>query len=116
MIMKTSRRAALVVTSMLCALAVVQPAKAQSLTAPNSPSDQNEWKGATTGLGASHRFATLVAAQNHCGTTDTVVWTDGYHLTYDLPGSPDYGKTTTKYGFYACKSEADNAGFKPAGE
>jgi hypothetical protein len=87
----------------------------QALTAPNSPSASNQALGATTGLGSSHRFARAAAAQAHCGNSDTVVWSDGYHLTYDLPGSADYGKSATHSGFYACKSEADSAGFHAAG-
>jgi hypothetical protein len=84
---------------------------AQPVTAPNSPSASNETKGATTGLGTSHRFASRMAAQGHCGNTDPIVWSDGSSLTYAMPGSSGYGKSTGKYGFYACKSEADSAGF-----
>jgi hypothetical protein len=43
-----------------------------------------------------------------------VVWSDGYHLTYALSGSPGYGKGQADYGFYACRSEADGAGFQAA--
>jgi hypothetical protein len=87
----------------------------QALTAPNSPSARNEVLGATTGLGSSHRFASAAAAQAYCGNNDTVVWSDGYDLTYDLPGGKNYGKSATHSGFYACKSEADGAGFHAAG-
>jgi len=104
--------AVLSVMSLCCALGLSQAARAGALTAPGSPSAENEGAGGTTGLGSSHRFATVAAASNHCGSSDPVVWSDGYHLTYDLPGSQGYGKAKADYGFYACKSEADNAGFK----
>jgi len=97
--------------SLICALGVA-PAMAHELTAPGSPSAQNEGKGATTGLGDSHRFPSTAAAQGHCSGNDPVVWSDGEHLTYDLAGSQGYGKGKGDYGFYACKSEADAAGFQ----
>lgn len=92
-----------------CGLAFAAAAQAHVMTAPNSPSARNEWKGATTGLGSSHRFPTMAAARRNC-ISDTIVWSDGYHLTYYLAGSKYYGNT--KYGFYACKAEADSAGFQ----
>ena len=76
----------------------------------STPNAVSETQGATTGLGASHRFPTIAAASAHC-TTDTVVWSSGPALVYTLPSSPNYGKGT---GFYACKSEADDAGFHPS--
>jgi len=74
-------------------------------------STQSEIAGATTGLGTSHRFASAAAATAHC-PTDTVVWSSGPGLTYQLPDAPGYGKSS---GFYACKMEADDAGFHAAG-
>jgi hypothetical protein len=84
------------------------PAMAQS-----SPSSMSEVQGATTGLGSSHRFATAQAATQHC-PGDTIVWASRAKLSYALPGSPTYG--TSKNGFYACKMEADSAGFTPHGD
>lgn len=78
----------------------------------STPSAINETQGATTGLGSSHRFATEAAAAAHC-PGDTVVWSAGPNLIYDLPSSPNYGKGS---GFYACKAEADDAGFQPEGQ
>jgi hypothetical protein len=116
MLMMLNRRGRVVLSALglICALGTAPGAMAQELTAPNSPSAQNELKGATTGLGSSHRFSDAAAAAQHCGNSDPVVWSDGAHLTYDLPGAPGYGKRTGAYGFYACKSEADDAGFQPA--
>lgn len=105
--------AVLSVMSLVCALSAVPAAMAHALTAPGSPSAQNEGQGATTGLGSGHRFASATAAASHCGNSDPVVWSDGEHLTYALPGAPGYGKGKADYGFYACKSEADGAGFQP---
>jgi hypothetical protein len=93
-------------------ISIAPSAMARVLTMPNSPSAHNEWKGATTGLGSSHRFATEGAAVSHCGTIDPVVWSDGQYLIYYPSESPQYGKTNFGYGFYACKSEADGAGFR----
>jgi len=76
-----------------------------------TPTQLNETQGATTGLGSSHRFPTRAAAYNHCAN-DTIVWSTSPNLIYDLPNSPNYGKG---HGFYACKAEADSAGFHPAG-
>jgi len=72
-----------------------------------SPSAQNQREGATTGLGTSHRFATTAAAADHC-PGDVIVWLSGPNLTYRLPGAPGYGSGV---GQYACKAEADDAGF-----
>jgi len=74
-----------------------------------SASQQSEAAGATTGLGTSHRFKTQQAASAHC-STDTVVWSSGTGQKYALPGAESYGKGD---GFYACKMEADDAGFQP---
>lgn len=76
----------------------------------STPNAVSETQGATTGLGASHRFPSLATASAHCAT-DTVVWSSGPALVYVLPSSPNYGKGA---GFYACKSEADDAGFHPS--
>lgn len=99
--------------SLIFLTALAPAAMAQSLTAPNSPSAQSEDSGATNGLGSSHRFANPAVAKSHCGSDDPVVWSDGYHLTYSQPGTENYGKRTGNYGFYACQSEADSAGFHP---
>jgi hypothetical protein len=80
------------------------PALAQTASAAS------EMNGATTGLGESHRFASAAAATAHC-PGDTVVWGSSKGLHYRMPGTPGYG--TTKGGFYACKMEADDAGFSP---
>lgn len=115
MILRSGNWAVLTVLALACTLGLMPVAMAHTLTAPNSPSATSEWKGATTGLGSSHRFSSAAEASSHCGADDPVVWSDGYHLTYDLPGSQNYGKTMSGYGFYACKSEADSAGFQQAG-
>jgi hypothetical protein len=84
---------------------------AQTAGSGMTPSKQNELLGATTGLGSSHRFTTIEAAQNQC-PGDTIVWGSGITLTYLMPGAPGYG--ATQPGFYACKTEADSDGFGPA--
>jgi hypothetical protein len=86
--------------SLLCALG------AGSLALAQSPSAQSAAAGATTGLGKSHRFATLDAAAAQC-PGDTVVWSDGRSLTYHLSAEP----SGNSHGFFACKMEADSAGF-----
>jgi hypothetical protein len=115
-VMKPKNRGLAVISAvgLLCMLGSAQVAMADALTVPGSPSAQNEGKGTTTGLGSSHRFSSAAEAASHCGNSDPVVWSDGYHLTYDLPGSQAYGKAKANYGFYACKSEADSAGFQVA--
>ncbi|OYV36787.1 MAG: hypothetical protein B7Z80_14630 [Rhodospirillales bacterium 20-64-7] len=100
----------------LTALAVTAPALAQQAPMAkqplaHTPSQMSEVNGATTGLGSSHRFKTMEAAQNHC-PGDTIVWGSGDSQTYYLPGSLPFGHTP--HGFYACKMEASDAGFKPA--
>jgi hypothetical protein len=79
--------------------------------AQTTPSTASEDAGATNGLGTHHRFPTIAAAQQHC-PGDTIVWSNGVNLTYHVvsAGAPS---TATK-GFYACKMEADTAGFHPA--
>lgn len=89
---KRNARAVLPAFTLIWTLGLVQAAMAHGLTVPNSPSAASEWKGASTGLGSSHRFPTIGAAVNHCSNIDPVVWSDGYHLAYDLPGSKYYGK------------------------
>lgn len=111
---KNRRPAVLSTLSLICMLGSAPAVMAQVPTAPNSPSAQNEWKGATSGLGSSHRFPSVAVAANHCGNIDPVVWSDGYNLTYYMPGSQHYGQDKSKHGFYACKSEADDAGFHAA--
>jgi len=88
-------------------LAAAPVALAQMAT---TPSQINETQGATTGLGSSHRFASRDAAMAHC-SNDTIVWSASPDLLYVLPSAPDYGKGK---GFYACKMEADDAGFHAA--
>lgn len=95
-------------TLILAAVFPVAAAAAQTQTL--SPSALNERQGATTGLGASHRFQTAAEAANHC-PGDTVVWLSGPNLIYYLPGTAKYGTGT---GMYACKAEADDAGFRNA--
>jgi hypothetical protein len=58
---------------------------------PVSPSARSEHEGATTGLGASHRFRTTAAAAHHC-PGDTIVWLTGPKLIYYLPGAAQYGR------------------------
>jgi len=97
-------------------LGPVSASFAHDLTAPGSPSALNEAQGTTSGLGSSHRFGSVAAAQAHCGGSDPIVWSDGSDLTYELPASKLYGKSTKDFGFYACRSEADSAGFHAAGD
>ncbi len=92
------------------ALLAATAATASSTTENVSPSAQNEQMGATTGLGESHRFPTAAAATDHC-PGDTIVWLHGPNLTYYLPDTAKYGKGA---GSYACKAEADDAGFTSA--
>ncbi|GAB0113840.1 hypothetical protein [Acidisoma sp. C75] len=70
-------------------------------------SQQSLDQGATTGLGAHHRFTSVAAAQAHC-PGDTIVWSNGVNLTYHVVQSPTQAKGR---GFFACKMEADTAGF-----
>jgi hypothetical protein len=93
----------------LMALAVVFALTAPLASHAQTASTQSEAAGATTGLGTSHRFKTVQAAGAHCAT-DIVVWSSGQAQKYSLPGDALYGKGA---GFYACKMEADDAGFQP---
>jgi hypothetical protein len=95
--------------AMFGALCAYGAALAQSPAIAETPSAVSATQGATSGLGDSHRFATPAAATAHC-SSDTIVWSSGPNLTYSLPNAPNYGKG---HGFYACKSEADDAGFHP---
>jgi hypothetical protein len=102
------------VFSMIGVLGMVCVALAQTPSVPqaSTSSAQSEAAGATTGLGTSHRFKTVAAATDHC-PDDTIVWLSGVGTSYHLPGSQFYGKAGQ--GFYACKAEADSAGFSDAG-
>jgi hypothetical protein len=97
----TKTLAVLPALSLLCALGAAPVAMAQSSSA------MSEAAGATTGLGTHHRFPTTAAAMDHC-PGDTIVWHSGPGMSYSMPGAPAYGK---RGGFYACKAEADTAGF-----
>ncbi len=79
--------------------------------AQSTPSVASEDAGATTGLGTHHRFPSVAAAQAHC-PGDSIVWSNGVGLTYHIVSSDSSG--TASHGFYACKMEADSAGFHPA--
>jgi hypothetical protein len=94
----------LTVIAFTMVFAFTAPAASHAQTA----STQSEAAGATTGLGTSHRFKSEADAAAHC-PTDTVVWSSGGELKYSLPGAASYGKGG---GFYACKMEADDAGFQ----
>jgi hypothetical protein len=89
-------------------LGMASAARAQTM----APSSSSEDAGATTGLGTHHRFPSVAAAQAHC-PGDTIVWSNGVNLTYHVVNSGASG--TASHGFYACKMEADSAGFHPAG-
>lgn len=111
--MVSNVRTGLVGVALFGALCAYGAALAQSppmAPVASAPSAMSAVQGATTGLGDSHRFATPAAAAAHC-SNDTIVWSTGPGLTYTLPNAADYGKGT---GFYACKTEADDAGFHPA--
>jgi hypothetical protein len=77
--------------------------------AQSTASTASEDAGATTGLGTHHRFPSVATAKDHC-PDDTIVWSNGKDLTYRSVGS---GSGTSTHGFYACKMEADSAGFHP---
>jgi hypothetical protein len=79
--------------------------------AATTASTASEDAGATNGLGSHHRFPTVAAAQEHC-PGDTIVWSNGVNLTYHMVGG---GSGMAHHGFYACKMEADTAGFHQAG-
>jgi hypothetical protein len=92
----------------LPALSLPALAQTANTQTANTPTAQSEQQGATTGLGSSHRFKDAASAASHC-PQDTVVWSTGPALTYVAPGGAGYGAGG---GFYACKEEADDAGFK----
>ena len=106
------RRGVLPALVLICALGAASAAVAQTGPKPkaSTPSAQSEVQGATTGLGSSHRFGAVSEATAHC-PDDVIVWSSGPKLIYQLPGSKTYGKG---HGFYACKAEADGAGFHAA--
>ncbi|WP_284947403.1 hypothetical protein [Acidisoma cladoniae] len=97
----TKTLALLPALSLFCALGAAPAAMAQSSSA------MSEAAGATTGLGTHHRFTSVAAANGQC-PGDTIVWHSGPGMSYVMPGTPAYGKSG---GFYACKAEADTAGF-----
>ena len=109
MIIKTSTPLKL---GLAAALLAATSATASSTTETLNPSAQNQQMGAATGLGTSHRFPTAAAAADHC-PGDTIVWLHGSNLSYYLPDTAKYGKGV---GSYACKAEADDAGFKSASQ
>lgn len=102
---KMGLRSVLPAVTLLGGLALSGAAMAQSA------SQQSLVNGATTGLGAHHRFSSAAAAKDHC-PDDTIVWSNGVSKTYKMVGS-DMTKSSG-HGFYACKMEADTAGFTPA--
>ena len=85
-----------------------KPAAGGMMAAPGTAAAPREAQGAPPGRGPSHRFATIAAATAHC-PSDTIVWSSRSGKSYHLAASKYYGKT--KHGFYACKAEADDAGF-----
>ena len=106
------RRGVLPALVLICALGAASAAVGQTGPKPkaSTPSAQSEVQGATNGLGSSHRFGAVAQATAHC-PDDVIVWSSGLNLIYQLPGSNTYGKGR---GFYACKAEADGAGFHAA--
>ncbi|WP_158805511.1 hypothetical protein [Acidisoma sp. L85] len=90
-------------------LAIVLGAASGAMAQTATSSSASEAQGATSGLGTSHRFATAAAASAHC-PGDTIVWSSGSELTYSLSA----GSSGGAHGFYACKAEADSAGFHAA--
>ena len=112
MTLSIQKRSVLPALVLICVLGAVSAAVAQTSPEPqaSTPSAQSEVEGATTGLGTSHRFGTSADATDHCPGT-IIVWSSGPNLIYQLPGSGDYAKGS---GFYACKDEADAAGFSAA--
>jgi uncharacterized membrane protein (UPF0136 family) len=98
-------------TKLLSALAVAGGLIASTGAFAQSASQNSLVSGATTGLGAHHRFSTVAAAQDHC-PDDTIVWSNGVSKTYKVVQA---GSTKSGHGFYACKMEADTAGFSQGG-
>jgi hypothetical protein len=94
----------------LPALTLVGGLGMASAALAQSASSMSQDQGATTGLGTHHRFSTVAAAQDHC-PGDTIVWSNGKGLTYHAVSSGSSGMA--RHGFYACKMEADSAGFHP---
>ena len=92
----------------LPALTLIGGLGTASVAMAQSASTANEDAGATTGLGTHHRFPSVAAAKDHC-PDDTIVWSNGKGLTYRSVSSDASG--TASHGFYACKMEADSAGF-----
>jgi hypothetical protein len=97
-------------TKLLSALTIFGGLALSTSAFAQSASQMSLVNGATTGLGAHHRFSTMAAAQDHC-QDDAVVWSNGMSKTYKVvqPGAAKSG-----HGFYACKMEADSAGFTMA--
>jgi hypothetical protein len=102
--MKMGLRTLLPAATLIGGLALSGAAMAQTA------SQQSLVNGATTGLGAHHRFSSVAAAKDHC-PDDTIVWSNGVGKTYKMVPS---GMMKSGHGFYACKMEADTAGFSPA--
>jgi hypothetical protein len=97
-------------TKLLSAITLVGGLAASTAAFAQSASQQSLINGATTGLGAHHRFSSIAAAQDHC-PGDTIVWSNGVSKTYKIVES---GSAPAGRGFYACKLEADGAGFTQA--
>jgi hypothetical protein len=93
----------------LPALTLIGGLGTASVAMAQSSSSSSEDAGATTGLGTHHRFPSVAAAQAHC-PDDTIVWSNGVNLTYHTVSG---GSGSASHGFYACKMEADSAGFHP---
>jgi hypothetical protein len=60
-------------------------------------------------LSPAQRFQFELWAQNHC-PTDSVVWVNAATLTYNSNEERWYGRTVN--GAFACKGEADKAGYR----
>ncbi|MCB8880283.1 hypothetical protein ACELLULO517_08570 [Acidisoma cellulosilytica] len=94
-------------TKLLSALTIFGGLAISTGAFAQSASQSSLVNGATTGLGAHHRFSTIAAAQDHC-QGDTIVWSNGMSKTYKIVQS---GAGSASHGFFACKMEADSAGF-----
>ena len=92
-------------------LALLLPAgfgmQTTALAQPLSPSAMNERQERQPGLARRTGSAPPPMRPSHC-PGDTIVWLSGAKLVYLLPGAVRYGKGT---GAYACRMEADGAGF-----
>jgi hypothetical protein len=95
----------------LAALTLIGSFGTTTAAVAQSASSTSEGQGATTGLGTHHRFPTAAAAKAHC-PDDTIVWSNGSSMTYRTASSGPSG--AAHQGFYACKMEADSAGFHRA--